>query len=206
MSAGRLSPEPTVHEDVKMAETQLGAWTEVGEHSYFENTVLGDYSYTGPYGFFQNTLVGKFANIAAQVRIGPTMHPMDRPTLHHFTYRRRMYGLDEVDDAEFFAWRRAQVARVGHDTWIGHGVTVMPGVTVGDGAVVGSGAVVTKDVEPFTVVAGVPARVIKRRFDPDIAGRLTALAWWDWPHGVLKDRLADFCGGVEAFLEKWEGS
>jgi carbonic anhydrase/acetyltransferase-like protein (isoleucine patch superfamily) len=97
------------------------------------------------------------------------------------------------------------VTRVGHDTWIGHGVVVMPGVTVGDGAVVGSGAVVTHDVEPYTVVAGVPARVLKRRFTPGVAARLAALAWWDWPHEALGERMADFCGSVEAFLDKWEG-
>lgn len=200
----KLSAEPTVHTGVSLAEVSLGAWTEVGEHSYLENVELGDYSYTGPYGFFQNTVIGKFANIAAQVRIGPTMHPMDRPTLHHFTYRRVMYGLGDRDDEEFFAWRRAQVARVGHDTWIGHGVVIMPGVTIGHGAAVGSGAVVTKDVAPYTVVAGVPARVIKRRFPEDVADRLLALAWWDWPHEALKERLADFCGPVGAFLEQWE--
>jgi len=205
VTGARLSVEPTVHEDVRLVDARLGAWTEVGEHSYLENVTLGDYSYTGPYGSFQNTVVGKFANIAAQVRIGPTMHPMDRPTLHHFTYRRVFYGFADRDDEEFFAWRRAQGATLGHDTWIGHGVVVMPGVTVGDGAVVGSGAVVTKDVAPYTVVAGVPARVIKRRFSEDIAGRLAALGWWDWPHEVLKDRLADFSGPAEAFLDRWEG-
>jgi len=205
MSAERLGPEPTLHDDVRLVRSQLGAWTEVGEHSYLENTTFGDYSYSGPYGYFQNTVVGKFANIAAQVRIGPTMHPMDRPTLHHFTYRRKMFGMDEVDDEAFFAWRAAQIATVGHDTWIGHGVVVMPGVVVGHGAVVGSGAVVTKDVEPYTVVVGVPAREVKRRFPVDIAERLMALGWWDWPHEVLKERLADFCGPVEAFLERWEG-
>ena len=205
MTGPRLSPEPTVHDDVSLTNTRLGAWTEVGEHSVFENADLGDYSYTGPYGYFQNCVVGKFANIAAQVRLGPTMHPMDRPTLHHFTYRRRLYGLADTDDQEFFAWRASQVTRVGHDTWIGHGVVVMPGVTVGDGAVVGSGAVVTHDVEPYTVVAGVPARVLKRRFTPGVAARLAALAWWDWPHEALGERMADFCGSVEAFLDKWEG-
>lgn len=199
----RLSEQPTVHERVSLTNAQLGPWTEVGSDSVLENVVLGAYSYTQPFGIFQNTVVGKFANIAAQVRIGPTMHPMDRPTLHHFTYRRTFYDLADTDDEAFFAWRKAQVAFVGHDTWIGHGAIIMPGVTVGDGAIVGSGAVVTKNVAPFTVVGGVPAKVIKRRFDEKTAEALTELAWWDWDHATLKERLADFSGPVEAFLEKW---
>jgi len=201
--SGTLSPEPTVHDDVVLIETRLGVWTELGEHSVFEHVELGDYSYTGPYGIFQNCVIAKFANIAAAVRIGPTMHPMDRPTLHHFTYRRRLYQMDDHDDEAFFEWRRRQLTHIGNDTWIGHGATIMPGVTVGDGAVVGSGAVVTKDVAPYTIVGGVPARVLRERFDPEISNRLAMLQWWDWPHETLKDRLEDFSGDVTRFLEKW---
>ena len=204
MSTSRLRPEPTVHEHVVLENVVLGAWTEVGAHSVLENTTLGDFSYTGPYGYFQNAVILKFSNIAAQVRVGPTMHPMDRPTLHHFTYRRTWYDLDVVDDEAFFDWRKDQIATVGNDTWIGHGVTIMPNVVIGDGAVVGSGAVVTKDVEPYTVVGGVPARVIKRRFSAKIADRLHAMAWWDWPYELIKQRLPQFCGPVEEFLERWE--
>ena len=199
----KLSIEPTIHENVRMTDCRLGAWTEVGEQSYFDNVVLGDYSYTCPFGFFQNVIIGKFSNIAAQVRIGPTMHPMDRPTLHHFTYRRLAYGLDDHDDSEFFEWRRAQMSRVGHDTWIGHGAIIMPNVTIGDGAVIGSGAVVTKDIPAWGVAVGVPAKVIKQRFDDKTAEALTAIGWWDWTHEQLAERMQDFCGPVQAFIEKW---
>jgi phosphonate metabolism protein (transferase hexapeptide repeat family) len=187
-----------------MENVRLGAYTELGEGGYYENVELGDYSYTGPYCFLQNAVVGKFSNIAAAVRIGPTMHPMDRPTIHHFTYRRRRYGMDEVDDEEFFAERASRIARIGHDTWIGHGAIVMPGVTVGDGAVVGSGAVVTKDVPPFAVVVGVPARKIKDRFPAELAAAMQRIAWWDWPDEAIRARLADFCGTPEDFARAYD--
>jgi phosphonate metabolim protein, transferase hexapeptide repeat family len=202
----RLTEAPLVGAGSELENVKLGAYTELGEGGYYENVELGDYSYTGPYCFLQNAIVGKFANIAAAVRIGPTMHPMDRPTLHHFTYRRRLYGLAETDDEDFFAWRKSMVARVGHDTWIGHGAIIMPGVSVGDGAVVGSGAVVTKDVAPYAVVVGVPAKRIKDRFPEEIAAAMSRIAWWDWPYEVIKARLDDFCGSAEDFARIYDRS
>ncbi len=144
-----LSLEPTVQEGVELSNTTLGRYTEVGKESYLENVRMGDYSYCAPYCFLQNVEIGRFSNIAAAVRIGPTRHPTDRATLHHFTYRRRMYGFDSKDDEEFFAWRAEQVARVGHDTWIGHGAIIMPNVTVGNGSVLGAGAVATRTFRPI---------------------------------------------------------
>ncbi len=203
MSAERLGILPTLHPECQLTDTTLGAWTEVGRANMMENVVLGDYSYTGPYCIIQNTQIGKFSNIAALVRIGPTDHPMERPTLHHFTYRRRMFGLADTDDEEFFSHRRAQTAFIGHDTWLGHGVIVMNGVTVGHGAVVGSGAVVTKDIPPYAIAVGVPARVVRQRFSDEVAQDFLDLAWWDWPHELLKERLEDFSGPTPAFLEKY---
>ena len=89
--------------------------------------------------------------------------------------------------------------------WIGHGVTVLPGITIGHGAVVAAGAVVTKDVPPYAVVAGVPARFLKWRFAPEISTRIIALAWWDWEHDRLAQAVDDMRAlSVEAFLEKYE--
>ena len=199
----RLSERPTVGEGCILRNVGLGAWTEVGERNHMENVSLGDWSYTGPLCIVQNSAIGKFSNIAAMVRIGPTAHPMDRPTQHHFTYRCRDYGLAESDDEEFFAWRAEQRISIGHDTWLGHGAIIMPGVSVGNGAVIGGGAVVTGNVGDYEVAVGVPARTVKRRFPEDVAERLSAMAWWDWNHETIKERLDDFRAPIEAFLEKY---
>jgi phosphonate metabolism protein (transferase hexapeptide repeat family) len=201
-NARRLTEEATVGEGCELVDCSLGAWTEIGEHNHFENVDFGDFSYTGPWCIAQNAIIGKFSNIAAMVRIGPTDHPMDRPSLHHFTYRRALYGFGQ-DDGDFFAARKARVTRIGHDTWIGHGAIIMPGVNVGDGAVIGSGAVVTKDLPAYCVAVGVPAKPIRRRFAEREADALARIAWWDWDHGTIQSRARDFLLPVEKFIERY---
>lgn len=200
----RLAEKATVHEGVVQENSTLGSWTEVGPWNMLENVTLGDYSYTGPWCILQNAQVERFANIAAAVRIGPTRHPMDRPTLHHFTYRRVLYGFAETDDDAFFDWRREQVARIGNDTWVGHGAIIIPGVSVGDGSVIGAGAVVTHDVPAYTVAAGVPARLLHPRFSPPVAEALSRIAWWAWDHETLRARLDDFSLPVERFISLYD--
>jgi phosphonate metabolism protein (transferase hexapeptide repeat family) len=150
----------------------------------------------------QNARIGKFANIAAMVRIGPTNHPMERPTLHHFTYRQRMFGFADKDDEDFFHKRESTITAIGHDTWIGHGAIIQAGVTIGNGAVIGSGAVVTKDVPPYSIVVGVPGKVIKKRFSDEIITQLEEIGWWDWSYVEIKDRLRDFHLPIEEFIKK----
>ncbi len=110
-------------------------------------------------------------------RINPGNHPMQRASQAHFTYRASAYFTGESDEAAFFEWRRRHHVGVGHDVWIGHGAVVLPGRNIGTGAVVAAGAIVTRDVPTYTIVAGNPARPIRRRFPEDIAARLVALAW-----------------------------
>lgn len=195
----RLTKKPRLGRDCEIAHSALGAWTEVGDWNRFENVTLGDFSYTGPWCIAQNALIGKFSNIAAAVRIGPTDHPMDRATLHHFTYRKRMFGFAHEDDLAFFSERASRIAKIGHDTWIGHGAIIMPGVTVGNGAIVGSGAVVTKDVAAFSIVVGVPARLVRFRCSRETAAALEAIAWWDWDRDTIFRRQDDFRLSPESF-------
>lgn len=197
-----LGPKPTLHDPVSISESELGEWTEVREGCRIHESTLGDYSYLMERVQLDYADVGKFGNVASHARLGPTNHPVDRPTAHHFTYRCEMYDLAETDDESVFEWRADQPVEVGHDAWIGHNATVLPGVTIGNGAVVAAGAVVTHDVEPYTVVAGVPAEPIDRRFSPEVAARLEATEWWHWDHETLGERLDDF-RDINAFLEAY---
>jgi phosphonate metabolism protein (transferase hexapeptide repeat family) len=200
-----LTEEPNVHSTATIRASTLGRYTEVGARTSIAETAFGDYSYIVHDSSIIYATIGKFCSIAAFTRINPGNHATWRAAQHHFTYRSRQFSLADQDDSEFFDWRRDHAVTIGHDVWIGHGAVIMPGVTIGSGAVVGSSAVVTKDVEPYTIVAGIAAKPIRRRFPENIAERLMALAWWDWPHEKLRETLPDFRAlEIEAFLDKYE--
>jgi hypothetical protein len=170
--------------------------------THLEETTLDDYSYICPNVQVIYTDIGKFSNIASMCRINPGFHPMERPTLHHFTYRSEEYGFDSKDDEEFFHWRRLQKVTIGHDTWIGHGVVIMPGIKIGHGAVIGSNSVVTRDIPPYAIAVGSPAKVIRRRFSKDISDALEKTEWWNWDHQTIEERFEDF-KDIRAFIWKY---
>lgn len=201
-----LSDLPSIDATAHVETTTFGRFTKVAEYCRMRECEIGDYSYIMEHGHLWNVKIGKFSNIAAFARINATNHPIERPTLHHFTYRPGDYWGDlEPEEPVFFAARRAKSVTIGHDTWIGHGATILPGVTIGNGSVVGAGAVVSKDVEPYMVVGGVAAKPIRERFPRHIAERYDRLAWWDWDHARLRSALQDFRDlGAEAFLDKYE--
>jgi phosphonate metabolism protein (transferase hexapeptide repeat family) len=198
-----LGIEPSIHPDAVVIDSTLGAWTEVQAHSAVTESEIGDYSYVTKYCRVHWSTIGKFVNIADFARINPGNHPTWRITQHHFTYRSNQYQMGE-DDGDFFDWRKEHWVSIGHDSWLGQGCTILAGRKVGIGAVVGAGAVVSHDVEPFTVVAGVPAKPIKLRFPKDLHQAVMDLAWWDWSHAQLKEALPDMRKmSPQAFVRKY---
>jgi phosphonate metabolism protein (transferase hexapeptide repeat family) len=201
----KLGEKPYIDPTARVSNSTLGRYTEVSERCRIDEVEMGDYSYVMQDGGIWCTTIGKFVNIAAAVRINATNHPTWRATLHHFTYRATDYWPDADMETDFFAWRRENRVVIGNDVWIGHGATVLPGVTVGNGAVIGAGAVVSKDVAPYTIVGGVPAKLIRERFPRDIGENMDRLAWWDWEHDRLRTALADFRAlSAEDFLARYE--
>src|SRR3954447_23370366 len=164
MAGKMLSTEPTVDLTASVRGCQLGAYIEVGARTIMLEVTMADYSYVVNDAQITYSTIGKFCSIAAMTRINPGNHPMHRASQAHFTYRASTYFPGESDDAAFFEWRRAHHVQIGHDVWIGHGAIVLPGRNIGTGAVIAAGAVVTKDVAPYAIVAGNPARPIRPRF------------------------------------------
>jgi phosphonate metabolism protein (transferase hexapeptide repeat family) len=195
-----LKDEPTIHTTAVIKDCLLGKFTEIGAFNDIRESFIDDYSYTSENCQIIYSHIGKFVNIASYARLNPGQHPMQRASQHHMLYRRKKFGFGE-DDKEFFNWRKKNKVMVGHDVWIGHNVTVMGGVTIGNGAVIGSGAIVTKDIPPYAIAVGNPARVIRYRFETNIIAELQKIKWWDWSHEKLASALEDF-NDVDKFIKK----
>jgi len=148
-----------------------------------------------PYHPNDRVRIGKFCSIADGVRFIFGGHRVD--TVSTFPFRAICFG--EVPHAD--ALTKGDIS-VGHDVWIGTGALILSGVKIGNGAVVAAGAVVTKDVAPYAVVGGVPAKTIKMRFNPNEIVALENIQWWNWPIEKIKENLDLFYGNLSHFIEK----
>lgn len=201
-----LSDEPRIHPTAELKSCKLGRSVIIGERAILRDVTVGDYSYFERHGEAIYADVGKFCSIAANCRINALEHPLERITQHKLSYRPNEYFRYLGVDQAFRARRAAKRVTIGHDVWIGHGAVIMPGVRIGNGAAVGANAVVTHNVAPYTIVAGVPGKKIRRRFDEQTVERLEQLAWWDWPRERLFEALPDMQRlEITAFLDRWEG-
>ena len=206
-TAGKsLGTAPSIHPTAEVRDSTFGRFCEIGAGTRVAESAFDDYSYVARDSDIIYAKIGRFCSIAAGVRINPGNHPLQRVALNHFTYRSSAYGLGE-DDSDFFNWRRSHQVTMGHDVWIGHGAVVLPGVTIGTGAAIGAGAVVSRDVPDFAIVVGVPGRVLRHRFPPEIIAALQRVAWWNWPHERLSGAMQDFRHlSAEAFCAKHDPS
>ncbi|NUS19047.1 MAG: antibiotic acetyltransferase [Mesorhizobium sp.] len=197
--------EPRIHPTAELKACKLGRYASIGERVILREVSVGDFSYFERHSEAIYTTIGKFCSIAANSRINALEHPIERLTQHKVSYRPNEYFRWLGVDAAFRARRQAKSVSIGHDVWIGHGAVVMPGVVIGNGAVIGANSVVTHDVAPYTIVAGVPAKPLRQRFEPDIAARIENLVWWDWGPEKLARAIPDMQAmPIEAFLDRWE--
>ena len=185
---------PRIHGSASLRGATLGRFTEIKERVQFWESELGDYSYLERQCEVIYASIGKFCAIASDVRINALNHPIERISQHKFTYRPNEYFTGAKIDKAYREARKRERVVIGHDVWIGHGAIILPGVKIGHGAVVAAGAVVTRDVEPYAIVARGPAQFLRWRFAPEVSSRIIALAWWDWSH----ERLAEAIGDMRA--------
>ena len=154
------------------------------------NNVLYHYPVNG-----DKLIIGKFCSIAcgAKFLFTSANHTLRSLSTYPFPLFFEEWGLDKAHMAQ--AWDNKGDITIGNDVWIGYEAVLLSGVTIGDGAIIGTRAVVTQDVPPYTIVGGVPAKPIRRRFDDATIDALLHLRWWDWPREKLAQNIAAIQAG-----------
>lgn len=151
---------------------------------------ISEYSYVGYSTSINYCKIGKYCSIGADVKIGLSKHPLTHVSTSPIFYSDKNYlGVKLVDGTQF---KEVDEVIIGNDVWIGSNAIVMGGIIIGDGAVIGAGSVVTKNVEPYSIVGGVPAKIIKYRFTGEEIKSLLNIKWWDWGLDEIKKNIDKF--------------
>lgn len=203
----KIYPRPGDTQIVYLQDVVNGPNIEVGAYTIYndfvhdprdfeKNNVLYHYPVNG-----DRLKIGKFCSVACGAKFLFTSgnHSLRSLSTYTFPIFYEQWGLDPKNIRD--AWDNKGDIVIGNDVWIGYEAVILSGVTVGDGAVIGTRAVVTKDVPPYTIVGGVPARPIRRRFDPQTIARLEDLRWWDWEEERIARNLSAIQSGRPDLLE-----
>lgn len=203
----KVYPRPGDTQIVYLQDVVNGPNIEVGAYTIYndfvhdprdfeKNNVLYHYPVNG-----DRLKIGKFCSVACGAKFLFTSgnHSLRSLSTYTFPIFYEQWGLDPKNIRD--AWDNKGDIVIGNDVWIGYEAVILSGVTMGDGAVIGTRAVVTKDVPPYTIVGGVPARPIRRRFDPQTIARLEELRWWDWEEERIARNLSAIQSGRPDLLE-----
>ena len=171
-------------------QSKIDKTAQIYRFSKVVKSSIGRFSYIGINTWIVNAEIGQFCSIATNVRIGLENHPLSNiSTSPIFTEHKNATKKSWIKKDVF---KSSEKTYIGNDVWIGHGVLVKSGVTIGHGAVIGAGAVVTKDVPPYTIVGGIPAKIIRTRFSSDIIDKLLEIKWWDKNLDFIKNNVELF--------------
>ncbi|ABR35583.1 CatB-related O-acetyltransferase [Clostridium beijerinckii] len=194
-NANKIYPRSNDYQTIYLKNVITRANIKVGDY-----TIYNDF-YNDPREFEKNNLlyqypinndkliIGKFCSIACKAKFLMTSgnHTMRSISTYTFPIFYEEWGLDVSFITD--AWDNKGDIVIGNDVWIGYDAIIMPGVKIGDGAIIGTRAIVTNDVSPYTIVGGIPAKVIKKRFRDDIILKLLKIKWWDWPYEKIKANI-----------------
>lgn len=206
-----MGPESSkIYNFSRVENTQLGEFATIGDFSTvresnigYRSSIqrycdiwrlnLGRFSCVGRMSTIQSTKIGSFCALSWNLKIGGDDHDYKMLSTHPFWHNVAWGIAEDKNYSEMYHEKEYEdPCIIGNDVWIGAGVSVCRNVTIGDGCVIGAGAVITRNLEPYSIVVGVPGRVIKKRFDDSTIERLENARWWDLPLNVIKANLSLF--------------
>lgn len=182
----------TIGDSSIVLESKLNNNISINRRNYVLKSEIGGYTYTGINTMIRSSKIGKFCSISWNVSIGGGEHPQDRATTGNLN---RFYQLDEGKWGKNAVlelnktFNSLDICTICNNVLISSNVIVLRDLIIGNGAIIGAGAVVTKNIEPYSIVAGVPAKKIRMRFDDKVIIALEDIRWWDWPIDIIRENL-----------------
>ncbi len=174
----------------RIRSSKLGEMVRIDRSNFIFHSNIGDYSYTGANDVIMHSEIGRFCSISWGVTIGPGEHDYKRITSHDFLYN-DFYGIKNKEEKESYNRFKKQCT-IGNDVWIGTNATILRGVKIGDGAVIGANSIITKDIPPYAIAVGNPAKIVRFRFDDSVIKELLNLKWWDFSYEKIKRNFLSF--------------
>ncbi|MEL4429140.1 CatB-related O-acetyltransferase [Shewanella mangrovisoli] len=175
-------------------DTSLEHDVNILDYCRLFSTTIKSYSYVSPFSILIDCEVGKYTSIGPGCRIGLGIHPVDQLSTSPYLYNENLFKKKNSNDFSKVI--------IGNDVWIGANALIMGGVKVGHGAVIGAGAVVTKDVPPYAIVVGAPAKVLRLRFKESEINKLLVSPWWECEHRIISKNKSSFRTVHEYFRYK----
>ncbi|AJA70393.1 Acetyltransferase (isoleucine patch superfamily) [Myroides sp. A21] len=178
-------------------KTKFGKYNVIHKRTNISNSVIGDFSYIDFDSDLNNCSIGAYCSIASNVKVLPYTHPTTDFVSTHpvfFSLRKqskRTFVKEQLFD-EVLRCNDGFYVKIGNDVWIGEGVKIIGGVEIGDGSIIAAGSIVTKSVEPYSIVGGIPAKVIRKRFDENDVDMLLKIKWWNWDFDDLENNASAF--------------
>lgn len=197
----RIGSHINLREKTYLMRCLLQDYVSIGNNSVIENSFINSYTYLGKYCIINNTFIGKFCSIAQGLSCGSGNHPTDLISTSPLFYSSSLNC--EITFSHIELYGGNPTTHIGHDVWIGANVFVKSGITIGNGAIVAAGAIVMKDVTPYSIVGGVPAKEIRKRYTNEDIAILENIQWWNWPEEHLREAVTLFQQGSVSALAPW---
>jgi len=180
----------------------FGIYNTIYDNVILNEVKLGDFTYVASNTAISKANIGKFCSIGPNCKIGLGKHPAEKfVSSHPIFFSTLKQAQITFSDKNYFD--EFETITIGNDVWIGTDVIVVDGVTIGDGVIIGAGSVVTKDIPPYAIVGGVPAKIIRYRFNNNEIKRLLEIKWWDWNLETIRRNYLKF-HNIQEFIKYYE--